>query len=85
MKNRTNGVDIDEVCIAKDDGECVVFSVYDSYGDGICCSFGYGGIQILLDGEMIVEDRGDYDFQKRIIIRKGCFGVCVLSCLHTRT
>eukprot|EP00543_Licmophora_paradoxa_P016346 CAMPEP_0202474920 /NCGR_PEP_ID=MMETSP1360-20130828/92632_1 /ASSEMBLY_ACC=CAM_ASM_000848 /TAXON_ID=515479 /ORGANISM="Licmophora paradoxa, Strain CCMP2313" /LENGTH=1010 /DNA_ID=CAMNT_0049102065 /DNA_START=1106 /DNA_END=4139 /DNA_ORIENTATION=- len=75
--NRTNGVDIDEVCIAKDDEECVVFSVYDSYGDGICCSFGYGGIQILLDGEMIVEDRGDYDFQKRIIIKKGCFGVCV--------
>ncbi len=40
---------------------CYTLKVYDSYGDGICCSYGYGNFSVLnVDGETIVSNDGDF-------------------------
>eukprot|EP00536_Pseudo-nitzschia_multiseries_P014658 jgi/Psemu1/311259/fgenesh1_kg.747_\ len=36
-------------------GECFYFVISDSYGDGICCSYGKGHFTGLLDGRLIFE------------------------------
>jgi hypothetical protein len=46
------------ICI--DDGE-YTFTIYDSYGDGICCTFGDGYYSIFLDG-VLVNHGGSFDF-----------------------
>lgn len=33
--------------------DCYTFSIADAYGDGMCCSYGNGGYQILADGVLI--------------------------------
>lgn len=38
------------VCI---DDNCHIFTIYDSYGDGICCGYGDGSFELLLDGVSI--------------------------------
>lgn len=41
------------------------FSIYDSYGDGICCAAGFGGYSIKYNG-VIVGDGGDFEFSEHI-------------------
>ena len=41
---------------------CYTLAVYDSYGDGICCGFGQGNIELLnASGQTILENIGDFD------------------------
>jgi len=42
---------VHEFCIPQD--ACVTFTIRDSYGDGICCSYGEGSYEIILDGSVI--------------------------------
>ena len=32
---------------------CYVFEILDAYGDGICCDFGNGSYEVLIDGEVV--------------------------------
>ncbi|MCB0779732.1 MAG: hypothetical protein KDC03_09405, partial [Flavobacteriales bacterium] len=43
---------------------CLVFTINDSYGDGICCGYGNGGYTVLLDGN-VVATGGDYGSQEQ--------------------
>jgi thiol-disulfide isomerase/thioredoxin len=36
--------------LSLDENECYTFSIYDSYGDGICCSYGDGSYSLSVDG-----------------------------------
>ena len=38
----------DSVCVPT--GTCVKFEIQDSYGDGICCAFGTGSYELLVNG-----------------------------------
>jgi PKD repeat protein len=38
----------DEVCL---DSGCYIFTIYDEYGDGICCDWGEGGYIIVIAGD----------------------------------
>src|SRR6187402_496294 len=40
----------DTFCIPT--GTCMIFTIHDSYGDGICCNYGSGSYTVLLDGVM---------------------------------
>jgi len=55
-------------CIPK---SCYVFTMYDTEGDGICCSKGKGAYSVFVDGEILVESRGDFGFQDML-----SFGEC---------
>jgi hypothetical protein len=33
---------------------CYTFTIYDAYGDGICCEYGEGSYSVSLDGEVVV-------------------------------
>lgn len=49
----------ESICVTK--GECYKLFVYDSYSDGICCSFGEGNFFITnSEGEEIVSNNGDF-------------------------
>lgn len=37
-----------------DNNTCFVFTIYDSYGDGICCDFGTGNYEVESDGNVII-------------------------------
>lgn len=42
---------------------CFSFTIYDSYGDGICCSHGNGGYMLRVDGEVAIEG-GDFGYEE---------------------
>ena len=48
------------VCLSEG---CYVFSIYDSYGDGICCSYGEGSYTLFLD-ELEIATGGDFDSEE---------------------
>ncbi len=49
----------DEICLVS--GTCYTLKFYDSYGDGICCSFGEGSFSLLdSNGEILVFNDGDF-------------------------
>ena len=41
---------VDATCVADD---CYTFTINDSYADGICCAFGNGAYEILVDGVVV--------------------------------
>ncbi len=41
---------------------CYTLFIDDSYGDGICCDYGDGSIQVLMDGEVIAESDGYFGY-----------------------
>lgn len=47
------------------DSGCYVFTIYDSYGDGICCDFGNGSYSIEVGGDLI-GDGGDFNSSEEI-------------------
>ncbi len=52
----------EDICV--DYGSCFSVSVYDSYGDGICCEFGQGNFLVLdaFDNTLVSND-GDFGFE----------------------
>ena len=50
------------VCLSE---ACYTFSIYDSYGDGICCSYGEGSYTLLLD-ELEIATGGDFDSEESV-------------------
>ncbi len=65
-------------------GECYTFTIFDTYGDGICCDFGVGNYEILDDeGIVIVSSTGEFGFSESQIF---CVGVeCNLTADVTTT
>ncbi|MBI2259862.1 MAG: T9SS type A sorting domain-containing protein [Flavobacteriia bacterium] len=56
---QTQEVYIEEICL--DYGACYSIYFYDSYGDGICCSYGMGNFQVLNEtGNVLVNNNGDF-------------------------
>ena len=51
-----------EFCI---EDNCHQFTIYDSYGDGICCGYGQGSFSILLDGIEIATG-GEFSSQQSV-------------------
>lgn len=49
---------------------CYVFTINDSEGDGICCSYGSGNLTVTLDGTQIY-NAGNFEDSKVFEIRKG--------------
>lgn len=47
-----------DFCVPTD--ECVFFTIYDSYGDGICCNYGNGYYKVYLDS-VLVASGGDFN------------------------
>jgi len=45
--------------------ECYTFEITDSYGDGICCTFGYGEYTVSLDGS-IIKDGGEFAYSESV-------------------
>ncbi|MBX7095730.1 MAG: T9SS type A sorting domain-containing protein [Flavobacteriales bacterium] len=50
----------DTLCIPT--SQCVTFTMYDSFGDGICCGYGNGSYSVTLDG-ILVASGGQYATQ----------------------
>ena len=44
---------INDTTICVDTSLCIRFEMYDSYGDGICCSYGQGSYSILWNGNLV--------------------------------
>ena len=43
------------------EGECYMFTIYDSAADGICCSFGSGSYELKDDDDTIIASGGNFD------------------------
>ncbi|MCB0759973.1 MAG: T9SS type A sorting domain-containing protein [Flavobacteriales bacterium] len=66
----TNGA---EICVPED--ECIVFNIFDSYGDGICCGFGEGSYAVYQDGVLIATG-GDFQYSETVIVSCPDGGAC---------
>ena len=51
----------DSICV--DTTLCTTFTIHDTYGDGICCGYGTGYYNIMLNGN-IVATGGEYDYSE---------------------
>ena len=60
-----------EECIPKN---CYTFTMYDSFGDGLCCAHGNGAFSVMIDGDVIVRNAGDFDSEDAIT-----FGECAAN------
>jgi V8-like Glu-specific endopeptidase len=49
---------VEEACLSA--GPCFTFSIFDSFGDGICCAWGEGSYTTKVDGE-VVGSGGNFD------------------------
>jgi hypothetical protein len=47
----------EEMCIPKG---CYVFTMTDSYGDGICCGYGAGNYALEVDGVPLISEGGAF-------------------------
>src|SRR5688572_14972600 len=44
----TGGINSDTVCITTN--QCVKFTIFDSFGDGLCCGYGNGSYSVTING-----------------------------------
>ncbi|MEM7161230.1 MAG: M43 family zinc metalloprotease [Bacteroidota bacterium] len=47
-----------DVCLEEG---CYDFTIYDAYGDGMCCQFGFGGYEIVLPDGSVALEGGDFE------------------------
>ncbi len=52
---------------------CYTFTIFDSYGDGICCAYGYGYYNVYLNGELVATG-GDFGSSETVANIGGCTG-----------
>ena len=60
---------------------CYDFTIYDSYGDGICCSYGDGYYELLLNG-ILVGSGGEFGTDETTQVGNGCVeptGACCVD------
>eukprot|EP00037_Helgoeca_nana_P029748 m.359429 g.359429 ORF g.359429 m.359429 type:complete len:388 (-) comp28044_c0_seq2:2413-3576(-) len=48
------------------------FTIFDSFGDGICCTFGNGQVTLTVDGAVISDHDGDYLFSHSVVLPGTC-------------
>ncbi|MFN3529024.1 MAG: lysyl oxidase family protein [Bacteroidia bacterium] len=70
---RTGLANSDTVCVAN--GSCLLFTIFDSYGDGICCAYGLGMYQLFVNGS-IQASGGQFGFQESKFINCGSGQSC---------
>jgi hypothetical protein len=58
---RTGLANSDTLCVPS--GTCLIFTIFDSYGDGICCGYGAGMYQIRVNGT-VQASGGQFGFQE---------------------
>jgi len=68
-----NESNVHEFCIPED--ACVIFTISDQFGDGICCSFGQGSYEVSLDGNLIASG-GDFDSEESVAFNCAPGSVC---------
>ncbi len=51
------GATSDTICVTP--GHCLKFTIYDQYGDGMCCNFGNGYFVLKLDG-VVIDSTGSF-------------------------
>ena len=52
-----------EMCL--DSAQCYTFTIFDQYGDGICCGFGEGNYKIIdAEGNPLVEGTGEFGYEE---------------------
>ncbi len=56
-------LNVDEFCLG--DG-CYVFTIIDTYGDGICCGFGEGSYELLNNQGSVIGSGGEFDAQESV-------------------
>jgi hypothetical protein len=62
------------------DQACYDFSIFDAFGDGICCEFGEGGYVFSIDDEIIYEGDGMYGAGETVEI---CIDPCIIAGYET--
>ena len=68
---------IQHVCVDPDG--CYDFTIFDTFGDGICCAYGDGYYNVYLNGELVGEG-GEFGFSETITnIGSGCTGACCVE------
>lgn len=55
----------DTVCVPADQNNCLLLVINDSYGDGLCCSYGLGAYYLYVDGEEIASG-GEFGGQEQV-------------------
>lgn len=62
--NGTNGQQVETImCLAEG---CYTFTIFDEWGDGICCSYGQGNVQILSGGQVLASHNGQFTSQASV-------------------
>lgn len=61
----SGGVAGDSVCIPQN--ECVVFTIHDQFGDGICCGFGNGSYTLQVNG-VTVASGGQFQYSETVFL-----------------
>jgi len=56
-------LNIDDFCL--DDG-CYLFTIYDSYSDGICCGFGEGNYELVNEAGNVLGSGGEFGAQESV-------------------
>ncbi len=60
----------EDICVSSD--QCYTFTIYDAYGDGICCDYGSGSYEVLYNGTSLATG-GDFGSEEATMgIGTGC-------------
>lgn len=51
-------------------GNCIIFTIFDAFGDGICCNYGQGSYTLKVNG-VVIKTGGEYDSYESTIVM-GC-------------
>ncbi|GAB5566004.1 MAG: hypothetical protein Wins2KO_30670 [Winogradskyella sp.] len=65
--NYANGTNYQETIAIPVLDECYTFTIFDSYGDGICCAFGTGSYSLEDDNGNIIISGGEFNSSESII------------------
>lgn len=68
---------IDQTCVPQD--SCLIFSIYDRWGDGFCCKFGDGEYSIFWDEELEFKRKGEFEERQLHIFGRGCEDQCFVE------
>lgn len=67
-----NGSHVVETCVSS--SKCYSFTIYDEYGDGICCEYGEGAYRVYYNG-VLKGSGGDFYASETVTFGGGCDGL----------